>query len=83
MHGPGFLPNLAAVPGKSVPFSIEQDGYVRIRLEDGTLLRARPVIVDVRSTGEQAEGEPVYLVQSFVHVVVEERATKSEGNDNG
>lgn len=68
--------------GKSVPFSIEQDGYVRIRLDDGTLLRARPVIVDVRTTEERSEGEPVYLIQSFVHVVVEESPGTKTGENH-
>ncbi len=70
--------------GKSVPFSIEQDGYIRVRLEDGSELRARPVIVDVQSTDEQGpRGEPVYMVHAFVHIVLEKWTGSPEGEKKG
>lgn len=54
-------------------FSVVTDGTARYRLEDGTVIRVKPVVVSVlRVEGEQNElGEPVYLVQSLVHTMVD------------
>jgi hypothetical protein len=54
-------------------FTVVDNGTARVRLEDGTELRVRPVVVAVlRLDGERNElGEPVFLVQSLVHTMVD------------
>lgn len=60
------------IDGTDVAFEIIRDGHVRIKTEDGAVLRVRPVIVNVLRTDEKGpEGDPQYVVQSFVHVSVE------------
>ena len=66
-------------------FSVVEDGTARYRLEDGTLLRVKPVVVNVlRLEGEQdALGEPVFLVQSLVHAMVDGGEPDADDDPNG
>lgn len=61
-------------------FSVLQDGAARYKLEDGTVLRVKPVVVSVlRVEGEVNElGEPVYLLQSLVHAMVDGEQTNAD-----
>lgn len=61
-------------------FSVVEDGIARYRLEDGTVLRVKPVVVNVlRLEGERTElGEPVFLVQSLVHTTIDGGAENAD-----
>lgn len=54
-------------------FSVVQEGVAQYKLEDGTILRVKPILVSVlRVEGEVNElGEPVYLLQSLVHAMID------------
>lgn len=69
------------VDATMLDFSVIEDGVARYRLEDGTVLRVKPVVVNVlRLEGEKTElGEPVFLVQSLVHTTIE--GSGDDGHD--
>jgi hypothetical protein len=54
-------------------FTVVDDGTARYRLEDGTVLRVKPVVVAVLRVEDERNdlGEPVFLVQSLVHTMVD------------
>lgn len=65
------------VSAEDIPFQIERDGDVRVRTEDGALLRLRPIIFNVLRTDERnADGDRVYIVQSVTHVALVEQAVE-------
>jgi hypothetical protein len=67
------------VEAEEMPFQIERDGDVRIRTEDGALLRLRPVVFSVLRTNERnADGERIYVVQSVTHVALDVQPSETE-----
>jgi hypothetical protein len=66
------------VQAEEIPFQIERDGDVRVRTEDGALLRLRPIVLNVLRTNERnADGDPVYVVQSVTHVALDAQPKES------
>jgi hypothetical protein len=59
------------VLGQEINFRIVEDATIALELEDGALLRVRPVIVSVIRTEEKnSDGERMYFIQTFTHVSV-------------
>ena len=60
-------------------FRVVEDGVAKIELDDGAVLRVKPVIIAAFKTDERnAEGERLYVVQHLVRVLVDKPATGDE-----
>ena len=60
------LPNLGEVDGTEVPITESTDRWTDIKLEDGSVLRMKPVVMSVMRIDNQydQEGNPLYAIRS-------------------
>jgi hypothetical protein len=59
------LPNGQAVDGEEVEFEVENEGFSIYRLQDGTRLKMKNVVMQIiRLDAVQPDGSPIYMVQA-------------------